>query len=79
MSLPKPNIDKKIIQSPRVRNAQTWMSLDHQLNSVIDRIILELNPRLLDAAIADALNDWDNRETAIEYLIEKLQKELKGE
>ena len=67
------------IPNPRLSNAKVWMPIDKAINSLIDRIILEFNPKIIDDLIPDFLDDWDNRETAIEYLIDKLKKQLKGE
>lgn len=62
---------------PRVIRANPWNSIDENLNELLDKIILEVHPNILDDDIPDTLDDWDNREMAIEYLIDKLTK-MKG-
>lgn len=62
---------------PRLIKSDPWTSLDDKLNEVIDKVILEFSPNTLDDDIPDVLDDWDNRENAIEILITKLQK-MKG-
>ena len=63
---------------PRLIKSNPWNSVEDSINELVDKIILEMNPQTLDDDIPDVLDDWDNRENAIEYLIEKLQKLLKG-
>lgn len=62
---------------PRLIKSDPWTSLDDKLNEIIDKVILEFTPNTLDDDIPDVLDDWDNRENAIEILITKLQK-MKG-
>lgn len=44
------------------------------LESLIDQIIIDLNPSTLDDDMADLTADMDNRLEAMEYLHEKLGK-----
>lgn len=60
----------------RFMASDPWRTIDQSLESLIDKVILEMNPGLLDDQINDYLDDWDEREDAIKYLIEKLQKQL---
>ena len=60
--------------NPRFMASDPWRSIDASLDSLVDKIVLEMNPQTLDDDIEDVLNEWDNRENAIDYLIEKLQK-----
>lgn len=62
---------------PRVIKSDPWTNLDQKLNEVIDKVILDFTPNTPDDDIPDVLDDWDNRENAIEILIDKLQK-MKG-
>lgn len=62
--------------NPRFMASDPWRTIDQSLESLIDKIVLELNPQTLDDQIDEVLNDWDNRKDSIEYLIEKLQKLL---
>lgn len=50
--------------------------IDEKLNRLIDDVIMELNPELLDDDYPDAYEDWDKRVEAMEYIKEKLQKQL---
>jgi hypothetical protein len=61
----------------RFMASDPWRTIDNSLESLIDKVVLEMNPQLLDDQINEALEDWDNRETAIEILIDKLTK-MKG-
>lgn len=61
----------------RFMASDPWRNIPDALESLIDKVVLEFNPSTLDDDIPDVLDDWDNREEAIDYLIEKLQK-MKG-
>lgn len=61
----------------RFMASDPWRTIDDSLESLIDKVVLEMNPQLLDDQINEALDEWDNRETAIEILIDKLTK-MKG-
>lgn len=58
---------------PRFMASDPWRTIDQALESLIDKIVLELN-QTTDENIARDLDEWDNRVDAIDYLIEKLQK-----
>ena len=62
---------------PRFIKSDPWASVDDKINELIDKVILDFSPETLDDDIPDLLDDWDNRENAIEILIDKLQK-MKG-
>jgi nitrate/nitrite-specific signal transduction histidine kinase len=68
---------EEVLQSlnPRFMASDPWRSIDQALESLIDKVVLELNPDTLDDNINDTLDDWDNRVEAIDYLVEKLQKQ----
>ena len=57
---------------PRILKSDPWTSVDQALDNLIDKLILEVNPTVLDDDIPDLLDNWDNREMAIEVLIDKL-------
>lgn len=59
----------------RLLKSNPWRNIPESLNDLIDKVILEFHPQLLDDDIPDAVDDWDNRVEAIDYLIEKLQKQ----
>ena len=63
---------------PRVMNSDPWKSIDQSLEALLDKIILEFSPNTPDDDIPDLLDDWDNRENAIEILQTKLSR-MKGD
>lgn len=69
---------KKTEHNPRVIATDPWNSIDKSLDLLIDKIIIEANPSIIDDHIPDLLDDWDNRVMAIEVIENKL-KQLKGE
>jgi len=56
-----------------------WNSIDKAMEELINIVIMELNPELLDDDYPDAFDQWDNIEEAILYIKDKLNKKLKGE
>lgn len=63
---------------PRLIKSNPWNTIDDSLGELIDKIILEFNPQVLDDDIPDTLDDFANRNEAIEYLLKKLLT-MKGE
>lgn len=61
--------------SPRFMASNPWRTIDDSLESLVDKVIYELNPDMDDTE--ENMNDWDNRLEAINYLVEKLVK-MKG-
>lgn len=60
--------------NPRFIASDPWRSIDDALESLIDKVVLELHPDTLDDDINDLLDEWDNRTEAMHYLIKKLLK-----
>lgn len=61
---------------PRFIKTDPWADVDTKLNELIDKIVIEFTPGVLDDDLPDLLDDWDNRQTAIEILQDKLLKML---
>lgn len=57
---------------PRIVKSNPWTSTDDSLNELIDKIIISVHPNLPRGMVDNVLNDWDNRELAIEVLQDKL-------
>lgn len=54
------------------------INIDQKIESLIEEVIVAMNPMLLDDDYPDAIGDWDNWEEAIDYLIDKLNKIKEG-
>lgn len=62
---------------PRFIKSDPWASVDTKIDELIDKVIFEFTPEMLDDDIPEQLDDWDNRVNAIEIIITKLEK-MKG-
>lgn len=60
--------------NPRFIASDPWRGVDESLESLIDKIVVEFNPEVLDDDLPDVMDDWDERLNAIDYLINKLLK-----
>ena len=58
---------------PRIIKADPWQTVNSQIESLIDKIIIDKNPLALDDEMNDLLDNPENREKAIDKLVEKLE------
>lgn len=57
-----------------IMSTNPWETVDQAIDHLIDKVVLQMNPQMLDDQLSDTLDDPDERDNAIEYLIDKLQK-----
>lgn len=62
----------------RIIETNPWNTVDKEIDVLISKVVLQMNPEVLDDDLNDLLDDWDNRENAIDYLIDKLIKIKEG-
>lgn len=60
--------------NPRFMASDPWRTIDQATESLIDKVVVEFNPEVLDDDLPDVMDDWDERKNAIDYLIDKLSK-----
>lgn len=55
------------------------MKIKHDLDQLIDDVVIELNQPLLDDMYPDTLGDQDKRDEAIDWIINRLEMIKNGE
>jgi hypothetical protein len=61
--------------SPRLLATDPWSSVDQYMDRLIDKVIIEMNPETqTEEQLKSLLEDTDNRQNAIDWIISKLVK-----
>ena len=57
---------------PRLIKSNPWNSVDTAINELLDKIIFEENPGVVDDDIPDMIDDPEQRKSAIKILQDRL-------